>query len=94
MSKNVKKVSNVSEETIIRLYDIEVNLSDEDIDEMSGEDIDDNITIDDIETTLGEMGWSEEDGLTPADFIEERGADYISDECGWCINGYNWVIVK
>jgi len=70
----------LSEETIIRFYDIDVD----------GEDI----TIDDIETTLGELGWSEEDGLTPADLIEEVGADYISDECGWCINGYNWEIVK
>ena len=89
----MKKVK-LSEETIIRFYDIEANISDEDRDEMIGDDIDDNITLFDIETTLGEMGWSEEDGLTPADFIEERGADYISDECGFCIDGYNWEIVK
>ena len=69
-----------SEETIIRFYDIDVD--------GDGEDI----TVDDIETTLGELGWSEEQ--TPADLIEEIGADYISDECGWCINGYNWEIVK
>jgi hypothetical protein len=76
MSKNVK----ISKETIIRFYDIDVD--------GDGEDI----TVDDIETTLGELGWSEEQ--TPADLIEEIGADYISDECGWCINGYNWEIVK
>ena len=75
----------VSEDTIIRLYDIDVDID---------EDDDEDITVDDIETTLGEMGWSEEDGLTPADFIEERGADFISDECGFCIDGYNWEIVK
>jgi hypothetical protein len=71
---------NISEETIIRFYDIDVD--------GDGEDI----TVDDIETTLGQLGWSEEQ--TPADLIEEIGADYISDECGWCINGYNWEIVK
>lgn len=72
--------SDYNEDTIIRFYDIDVD--------GDGEDI----TVDDIETTLGELGWSEEQ--TPADLIEEIGADYISDECGWCINGYNWEIVK
>lgn len=72
--------SDYNEDTIIRFYDIDVDGDDEDI------------TIDDIETTLGELGWSEEQ--TPADLIEEIGADYISDECGWCVNGYNWEIVK
>jgi hypothetical protein len=82
--KNIKRkvMSKVklSEETIIRFYDIDVD--------GDGEDI----TVDDIETTLGQLGWSEEQ--TPADLIEEIGSDYISDECGWCINGYNWKIVK
>jgi hypothetical protein len=77
---NMTNKVKLSEETIIRFYDIDVD--------GDGEDI----TVDDIETTLGQLGWSEEQ--TPADLIEEIGADYISDECGWCINGYNWEIVK
>lgn len=83
----------ISEKTIIRFYDIDVDISgDEDYVKVEGNS--NGISMNDIETTLGEMGWSEEDGLTPADFIEERGADFISDECGFCIDGYNWEIVK
>jgi hypothetical protein len=90
----MNKMKKISEKTIIRFYDIEPDISDEDRDEIINDEIDSNITIGDIETTLGEIGWDENDGLTPSDFIEERGSDYISDECGFCINGYNWVIVK
>ena len=73
-------MSKLSEETIIRFYNIDVD--------SDGEDI----IINDIETTLGKLGWDKKE--TPDEFVFSMGADYISDECGWCINGYNWEIVK
>lgn len=83
----------LNQKTIIRFYDIDVDISgDEDYVRVEGDS--DGVTIDDIETTLGELGWTEYGEQTPADLIEEIGADYISESCGFCIDGYNWEIVK
>lgn len=44
-----------------------------------------------ITTTLQEMGWSEYD-LSPAAYIDECGADYISDVTGWLVKSFKYTI--
>lgn len=44
-----------------------------------------------VNTTMEEMGW-DEDVWDVEDFINEHGADFISDKTGWCVFGYEYKI--
>lgn len=64
------------ENTKVTLYEIDYDTDGEDIDDLPGE----------INTTLEEMGWDGEEN--PDEFIYVNGADFISDQTGWLVNGF------
>lgn len=56
-----------------------------------GEVIDDLPKV--IHTTLVEMGYTEEDGEFN-EFVDMNGADFISNETGFCVIEFLWEITK
>ncbi len=64
------------EKTTVRLYDIDFDTDGEDIDDLPEE----------INTTLEEMGWEGEGDAEG--FVNMNGADFISDQTGWLVNGF------
>lgn len=64
----------------VRLFDISYDTD--------GHDVKDLPKV--IETTLDEMGWDEDED--PKEFVNETGADFISDTTGWLVNWYRFEI--
>ena len=54
------------------------------------------IPCDDVPPTEAEMDIDSclADEIEDTDYVEEVINDYLSDEYGWCVNSYNWEIVK
>lgn len=69
----------VDEKIGVVLYDIEYDTDGE------------TIETTEITTTLEDMGWSEND-LSPTAYIDECGADYISDVTGWLVKSFKYKI--
>jgi hypothetical protein len=46
-----------------------------------------------IDCTPEDMGYDPNEDGDIESFIQERGADYISDTTGWLVNGYEYKVV-
>lgn len=65
----------------IRLYEIDYDTDGEDVE-----------LPEEISTTAEEMGWDEDDNIDQ--FVSENGADFISDQTGWLVNGFLFEIIR